>query len=201
MLKIYGSAQSSAARCFWLMEELNLPYEAVSLSLKDGDNKKPEYLALNPNGKIPTLIDGEYVIWESGAINVYLAAKYQPDLLGTTPEERGMVAQWSVWSQAEFYPAFKPLVNQAWRKTPDNEATLAAPAEIAKVMTILNNHLEGKEFVALNRFTLADMDLAVTAALCGWLQIDMAAYPNVERWLKAMQARPAQVKLNGAVGV
>ena len=77
MLHLYGNAKSRAMRCLWMLEEIGEPYQLIEKSTRPDDLQTPEYLRLNPNARIPTLVDGEVVLWESMAINIYLAQKYQ----------------------------------------------------------------------------------------------------------------------------
>jgi glutathione S-transferase len=195
MLTIYGSAMSSAKRSIWLMEELGLPYEVIRLNMSEKEHKGEQYLALNPNGKVPALVDGEFTIWESSAINVYLAEKHAPEMLGTGAEERGLIAQWSYWNLTELYRSIEPLAMQQWMKTPDTEETKNAPEQIKASLAILDKALEGKEYLVANRFTVADIAVGSSADLCGWLQIDTTPYANFTAWMARIQDRPAYKKI------
>jgi glutathione S-transferase len=106
MIKIYGSKKGSAARCLWMLEEVGITYEQIELNMKEKEQKQAWYVKLNPNGKVPTLVDGEFVLWESYAINAYLAERYKPELLGSTIEERSLVNQWTYWGGASFTEIF-----------------------------------------------------------------------------------------------
>src|SRR3989344_9118391 len=112
MIKIYGAPRSSAGRCFWLLEELALPYQAMPVDMRNKEHKSEAFLKLNPNGKVPALVDGDVVLWESIAINHYLADKYRPELLGKTPVERGLEQQWSTWSMVDLQPPLVDLIIQ-----------------------------------------------------------------------------------------
>jgi len=101
MLKLYGNSLSRAMRCMWMLEEMGLPFELVKKTTRPEDLQSAEYLRLNPNGRIPTLVDGSVVIWESMAINLYLAQKYDGPLHITKPEVLGVAAQWSFWAMLE----------------------------------------------------------------------------------------------------
>jgi glutathione S-transferase len=93
MIYIYGNKRSRATRVLWLLEEIGQPYELKNIDFDKKEQKTPEYLALNPNGTVPTLEDNGLILFESLAINTYLADKYKPELLGETPEIRGQVHQ------------------------------------------------------------------------------------------------------------
>ena len=86
MLRLYGNAKSRASRCLWMLEEMGVPYELVEKSTRAEDLQSDEYLRLNPNARIPTLVDGEVVLWESMAINLYLAQKYEGPMHCAGPE-------------------------------------------------------------------------------------------------------------------
>ena len=95
MLHLYGNAKSRAMRCLWMLEEIGEPYQLIEKSTRPDDLQTPEYLRLNPNARIPTLVDGEVVLWESMAINIYLAQKHQGPMRCDSPELLGLAAQWS----------------------------------------------------------------------------------------------------------
>jgi glutathione S-transferase len=88
-------------RCLWMLEEIGEPYQLIEKSTRPDDLQTAEYLRLNPNARIPTLVDGEVVLWESMAINIYLAQKYQGPMRCDSPELLGLAAQWSFWAVLE----------------------------------------------------------------------------------------------------
>ncbi len=90
MITLYGPARSSAGRCFWLLEELGLSYENKPVDMMKKEHKSDWFLKVNPNGKVPALVDGNTTLFESMAINYYLAEKYKPEFLGKTVEEKGI---------------------------------------------------------------------------------------------------------------
>jgi glutathione S-transferase len=100
MLKLYGNARSRATRCLWMLEETGEPYELIQTSVRPEDLQSPVYLQLNPNARIPTLVDGDVVLWESMAINLYLAQKPGPMQLNSAAV-LGIAAQWSFWAMLE----------------------------------------------------------------------------------------------------
>jgi glutathione S-transferase len=101
MLQLYGNPKSRAMRCLWMLEEMGEPYQLVDKTTRADDLQSAEYLALNPNARIPTLIDGDLVLWESMAINLYLAQKYEGPMHCLSPEVLGLAAQWSFWAMLE----------------------------------------------------------------------------------------------------
>src|SRR5215467_10439624 len=101
MLQLFGNPRSRAMRCLWMLEEIGRPYQLIEKSTRADDLQSAEYQQLNPNARIPTLVDGDLVLWESMAINLYLAQKYQGPMHCATPEVLGIAAQWSFWAMLE----------------------------------------------------------------------------------------------------
>ncbi len=196
MISIYGSARSSAARCVWLLEELGVPYEIKPLDFQKKEHKNPDYLKLNPNGKVPTMVDGDFVLWESLAINTYLAAKYRPALLGKNLEERGQIDQWSLWSIIHLYAAFYPLVMQKWQKTPDSEQTATAKAALPGWLAILDAHLLGRSAMVGTEFTLADLTVMSVVRSAAFIEYPLNDWPNLVAWMDMINQRPALQKMS-----
>ncbi len=194
MIKIYGSKMSSAGRCYWMAEEVGQTLEQVPLDFQTKQHKSPEYLKLNPNGKVPTIVDGDLVLWESMAINTYLADKYKPELLGTTPELRALANQWSYWSMAHLHHAGHALVMQTYRKTPDSEETTKGREELATLLPILDTALHGKNYLVGDMFSVADLNLVSIIDTLKWAGVDMAPYANITRWVETISQRPAYQK-------
>ena len=109
--KLHGVAGSRAIRSLWAIEEVGVPYEQVAAHFIE-DSKKPEYLVVNPNGRIPALVDGDLVIFESMAINLHLARTYGADLYPTDPDDLARTEQWSVWAISEIEPYQMAIVVQ-----------------------------------------------------------------------------------------
>ena len=195
MIKIYGGKNSSAMRCIWLLEEVGAEYESHPLDFQKKEHKAPEYLKLNPNGKIPTMVDGDVVLWESLAINSYIAEKFKPELLGSTIMERGLVNQWSLWALMHLYGAFYPLVMKTWRKSEETEETKKAMEELPHWLGILNEYLVGKDYMVAGRFTLADLNVMSVVNSADFIGYDLSAFPEVKRWKGMMWEREALKKM------
>src|SRR5262249_14596027 len=113
MIALYGVPMSRAIRPLWMLEELGVPYENVKIDFTGG-SRTPEYLKINPNGHIPALRDGDLTLWESLAINLYLARKYDRGLWPTTVEDEGRAFQWSIWAMTELEePALTVIAHRA----------------------------------------------------------------------------------------
>lgn len=198
MIKIYGSKRSSALRCAWLAEELGLEYELVDLDFQKGEHKTPEYLKLNPNGKVPTMVDGDFVLWESLAICYYMIEKKEAfEFVGTSTQEHGIVNQWCFWALMHLYGnAFSPLVLQKWRNSPDTEITKAArEIDLPRFLGVLEDRLNGREYVALDHFTLSDLVIMSVTKSYSFIECDMTTYPNITAWMNRVSEREAYAKV------
>src|SRR6185503_1477104 len=142
MIKVYGIPRSRAARVLWMLEELQVPYELVPVSFI-GDCRKPEYLKINPNGHIPALQDGDLTLFESLAINLYLARKYDKGLWPKTVEGEAKAYQWSIWAMTELEePLLAVLMNRAF--LPENQRDAKKAADGAERFKTPLNVLEGQ---------------------------------------------------------
>lgn len=194
MLKIYGSPRTSAGRCFSMLEEIGATYEAASVDMAKREHKSPEYLKLNPNGKVPCLVDGEFVIWESMAINSYLAEKYKPELLGTGVEEKSLVTQWSVWGMIELQPPLVDLLIQTVfmpEERRDQALIEKRRAQIPAKLEILDQALKGKEYLLGGHYTLADLNLVSIVRMATSTQVDLSPYKNIVSWFERINSRPS----------
>ena len=200
-LKIYYSPMSSSTRCIWALEELGIPYEKIRVHLDKLEQKKPEYLLINPNGKIPALIDGNMKMFESIAILLYLGEKYGVEK-GLWPkpntEERLQALSWTIWSCAELQGAVISYLMHtsdrsfAFPKEHRHQPTVDQSKTLFdRLVAILDASLEGKEYVAGGGFTFADLAIAGTlafATMVGGLTIESQ---RVNEWLARVQQRPA----------
>ena len=197
MITIYGSPSSSAGRCFWCLEELGLNYESQTISFKENEHKSSEFLKINPNGKIPALIDNDFVMSESMAINFYLAEKYSPDLLGTTLQERAKIRQWSFWAIADLQP---PLINIFIQlifvpeERRDQKVIDNAEKKLPSLLSSLNSQLEKKSYLIGDVFTLADLNVQSVISICKSINYDISTYKNIIRWQNIIGERPAYQK-------
>jgi glutathione S-transferase len=191
MMKIYGTARSRASRCFWAALEAELQFEAVPVHA----TRAAEFLSVNPNGRVPALVDGELVLWESMAINLYLAKKAGGDLSPASLVEDAEILKWTFWAVNEaeeaastvlFHRFLLPEGNRDEAVAREAEATLEQP------LRILDAALAGKDHLVGGRFTIADLNVASVMAWVKAGRVGFASVPNVERWLRACLKRPAQ---------
>ncbi len=194
MITLYGTPRSSAGRCVWALEEIGATYQMKEIDMRKNEHKSEEFLKINPNGKIPALTDGDVTLFESMAINFYLADTYKKELLGNTPAERGLVHQWSFWASSELQgPVITLLIQKVFMpadKRDNNiieENTKALPA----LLNVLNTTLAGKKYLAGDHFTLADLNTASVVGVCHAIVENLGGYPNVQSWLAGLSDRPA----------
>lgn len=195
-IKLYGPAQSRASRALWIANELGLDFEHVTMEMKD--SKSPEFLKINPNGKFPAMVDGDLSLFESMAINLYLARKYgQGKLWPATIEDEGRAYQWSFWGMTEVEKHLLTVVIDMYMTPPDKKNPKAvedAKAAVVKPFKVLNDALEGKQFLLGDSFTIADLNLASVMGWAKLAKIDMAGVANVANWLDRCLSRPSYKK-------
>ncbi len=200
-LKIYGIAASRTSRPLWVAQELALDYEHIPQVYEGGGTRTPEFLAINPNGHIPVIDDDGIVVWESMACALYLAERFQgPDgwsLAAQNHAERAEILRWSFWAVTECEKdALSFLMHRVAmaeeRRKP--ELALQADRRLAPVLQVLEQHLQGRSYIAGERFTVADI---CVASVLAWVQRAdaMAACPRVADWLQRCLARPAQLQV------
>jgi len=194
-LKIYGVARSRAARVLWMAKELGLDYEHIKVDFATGDTRRPEHLALNPNGHVPVIDDDGLILWESMAINLYLAKKYgKSGLYPARPEDEARAWQWSFWGMTEIErPLLTALLNRAVYPERERDAAAADQAEktLAQPLGVLDGVLGSTACLLGEQFTVADLNVASILAWARPAQIDVAPFPRVAEWLKNCAERPA----------
>ena len=194
MVRLYGSPKTSAQRCFWVLEELGTPYERVALDISRKEHLDPNYLKLNPNGKVPCLIDGDFTVWESMAINAYLCETRGRELLGASPQQNALINQWSFWAVSELQRPLMDMLMQT-KFVPEAKRDLAQCERARKsalpLLAILDRALRGQTYLVGGRFTLADANVASLAALTLQCEADLASLPALRDWLRACADRPA----------
>ncbi|WP_213304500.1 glutathione S-transferase family protein [Paraburkholderia sacchari] len=196
MIKIWGRANSvNVQKVLWCCDELVLPFERIDAGGQFGHLDDPSYLAMNPNGKIPTLADGGFVLWESNAIVRYLAMEYGPSslLYPTDPKVRASIERWLDWSLGTLAPAERPLFLALVRTPPEKRDPAKIEADVqnvATLWTLLDHHLQGRFFLENERFSLADIVLGSYARRWFGLEgIERPALPNLERWYQRLAQR------------
>jgi glutathione S-transferase len=192
-LRIYGVARTRAFRAIWMAKELGLDYEHVPIETGPAGARKPEYLAVNPNGRLPAIEDDDFVLWESQAITLYLAKKHSLGrLYPATLEGEAKAWQWSLWAANEVERAVNIWSLHAVRLPPEDRdpQTLAQTlAILAPPFRVLDGALGGTPYLLGNDFTVADLNVAaVTSRAIG---MDLATTPRLADWLRRCHDRPA----------
>lgn len=162
MVTLYGQARSRASRSLWMLEEIGIPYEHVSIRPYT-ESRATEYLSINPNGRIPALDDAGTVLWESLAINLYLGEKYaSAPLWPASVEDRGRAYQWSFWAANEIEPCVVSIARGLSKKSPDPRAVSSGQNQLRATFHILEQFLAQRPFLLGEFFTVADLNLAST---------------------------------------
>ncbi len=193
---IYGISASRAFRSIWAIEEVGVDYEHVPTSFR-GDAQQPEYLAINPNGRIPALVDGDVTLFESMAINLYLAKRYGGSLMPADPAGEAQANQWSVWAISEIEPLQMQIVIQNFftpEEERDQEVIERAGKALQRPLKVLDSTLAAHPYLLGDQFTIADLNVAGVMDLLTMVQFDLSAWPNVQRWLASCQERPSYAK-------
>lgn len=182
MLKLYGGSRSRAVIVAWYLEELQVPYEFVRLDMAQGAHRQADYLSINPMGKVPALVDGETVVWESGAILLYLADKYGH--LPVDVGQRGQMYQWVLFSNATLVQALA----QADKRE----------VEMGKLLPPLQQILSDQDYITGTELSVADIALgAILGFAVQMFGLDLSPYPQIGAYLGRCGARLAFQKAMG----
>lgn len=180
MLKLYGGARSRASIVRWYLEELKVPYDFVLLDMQAGAHREPEFLAINPMGKVPAIVDGDFKLWESGAILLYLVEKYGKV---ASLEQRAEFSQWVLFANATLGPGIFGEESRE-RETP-------------RLLNPLNQILERQPFL-LGEFSVVDVAVgSILAYIPMMLKLDLSPYPAILSYIKRLSERPAFQKSIG----
>jgi glutathione S-transferase len=201
LLTIWGRPNSvNVQKVLWCLSELDLTYERIDAGMQYGRNREADYLAMNPNGRIPTLVDGDYVLWESNAIMRYLCMAYG-QLSPIYPQDakrRAAVDRWLDWTLSTLQPVDRPVF-WALVRTPVAQRDMAAIQKDADAATeawrIVDRRLATRRFLEGDQFTLAD--IAVGAFARRWLGVEgiiRPELPELNRWFAQFTDRPGFVQ-------
>lgn len=196
-MKLYTHPISGNARKVeFVLRHAGVDAELIRVDLGKGEQRDPEFVELNPNGKVPVLVDGDFALWESHAIMRYLAREYAPEMLGSDPQARAEVDQWLCWQLAHLGPTMGTLIYERTLKPmrgaeSDEVAIERATVELDRLAPILEARLDGRDFVAGDTLTLADVSLAVSVASAPVAGTSFEAYPAITSWFERVRALPA----------
>jgi len=192
-MKLYEFGPSRAIRVRWTLQELDVPFEAVEINLRTGEHRKPEFLKINPAGRLPVLIDGDRVLTESVAIVLYLGEKYPAKgLIPADLEERGQLYRWLLFTATELEQPLWRMVRHSMLYPEDKRlpAEIAlAREDFAGVAQVLEAHMRGRKFLVGDAVTVGDFVLAYTL---DWAKIArcLNGFPALDAYLETMYARP-----------
>jgi len=195
-LTIWGRANSvNVQKVLWCLSELDLVYERIDAGMQFGRTREPEYLALNPNARVPTLVDDDYVLWESNSIMRYLCHAHRPDspIYPREPRRRAAVDRWLDWTLSSLQPVDRPVF-WALVRTPPEKRDMAAIQKdadaAAEVWRIPEHHLATRRYIEGDQFTIADIALGAFARR--WLGVEgitRPGQPHLARWFKLLGER------------
>jgi glutathione S-transferase len=196
MLHIWGRLSSlNVRKVVWAAQEVGVPFTRSDAGMAFGVVNTPAYRALNPNGQVPTLKDGELLLWESNVIVRYLCARYAPDTLYPQDlAQRFDAERWMDWQQTTFNGPGGPAFVQWIRTAPEqrNAATIAkSVAATEPLLALLDAHLSHQAFMAGAHFSMADIPLACDVHRWLGLPQPRPQWPHLERWFHAIMQRPA----------
>ena len=195
MVKIWGRKNSiNVMKVLWACDEMGVAYDRVDVGGAFGGNREPEYLAMNPNARVPTIEDQGLVLWESNAIVRYLAATYgNPGLLPADNQARWSAEQWMDWQQTTLHPPATKLFWELIRTAPEDrdlEGIEGARKSCGEAWTLLDETLAKRDFLAGAEFSMADIPLGAAAFRWFAFDIDRPATPNVRAWYERLCQRP-----------
>jgi len=191
--KIYGISASRAIRAIWGIEEVGIEYAHFPVNFGT-DSKTDDYLKINPNGRIPALIDGDLRLFESMAINFYLAKKYGGSLYPSNPHDEALAMQWSVWAISEIEPLQMQIVVQMLFTPEDRRnprLVESAKKGLHRPLKVLDAALSENEWLAGDGFSVADLNVSGVMLLFKRIEFNYSEYANVQRWATACYARPS----------
>jgi glutathione S-transferase len=197
-MKIFWFKAQAPRRVLALAKHLGVPAELCELDLMGGDLQKPEYAALNPNKKAPTMIDGDLVLWESSAIMTHLCLKMDSDMWPVrNPAEQVEVIRWLSWNDCHWSQVVSPfyfehIVKSTFGMGPAKTEWLKTQVpDLLKFAQVLEGHLAGKDYVACGRLTIADFQLASMATYWKESEMPFEDFPNIRRWIDGLMQIPA----------
>jgi glutathione S-transferase len=197
MLTLYGTSKSRSARSLWALEELGLKYEHVPVEVPKA--KSPEHLQRNPNGHIPVLNDDGHYLWESMAINLYLAEKYgKPPFWPATSDGHGDCYKWSFFGMTEIEPHLMTILrNRLFLPADqrDEKAIQNATESLKAPLKVLDDQLKSRPHLLGNDFSVADLNVAAVLSFALLVKLDMSATPAAQAWLQKCIGREANQRV------
>ena len=193
-MKLYGAPMGSSGRTRWMIEECGVPYEYEVVNLRDEATRAKYVAEVHPGGKIPYLIDGDVRLFESMAINYYLAERYKPELVPSDPVERAKAYQWSFWALSNLQPEALTALRHTVMLPPEKRDPAQAEAGkkgCRRFLDQLEAELAG-EYLVGDRFTIADLNCGSVVNFP--LRMGIEGGPKTSAWIERLRARPAYQK-------
>ena len=194
MIDLHTAATPNGFKVSILLEELHLPYHVIPVDLLKREQKEKSFLKLNPNGRIPALVDGDLKLFESMAINLYLTKHYAADLYPNNPNDEAKANQWSVWAISEIEPLQMQIVIQKFfvPKDKQDQAEIdRASKGLVRPLKVLNHALRDSDYLLGEKFSVADLNVAGVMLLLKAVKFDFDPFQNVSAWIDKCHARPA----------
>ncbi|WP_437980169.1 glutathione S-transferase family protein [Sorangium sp. So ce117] len=192
-MKLYEFAPTRSIRVRWALQELGVDFETVQVNLRAGENRRPEFLKLNPAGKLPVLVDGDLVLTESVAIVLYLAEKYpEKGLLPADPRERAKVNQWLLFAATELEQPLWRIARHKFLYPEDKRQPGDIPVareDFKAMAAVLEKHMDQRQFVVGDRLTVADLVMAYTLDWANEADL-LGDFPQLRSYMDRMYARP-----------
>jgi glutathione S-transferase len=197
-VKVYWIKAQAPRRVLALIKYLGIESDFFEVDLMAGGLQVPEFAAINPNKKVPVLVDGDQVLWESASIMAYLCIKAGSDMWpARNAAEQVEVLRWLSWNDCHWSPAVAPFYFEHVVKStfgmgpPDRELLKSSGANLQKYAAVLDEHLTGRTHAACGRLTIADFQLASMAHYWRESEMPFEGYPNIARWIEALKRIPA----------
>jgi len=196
MLKLWGRVNSiNVQKVLWALDELKLPYERTDAGLQFGVVNEPFYRKMNPNGRVPTIDDDGFVLWESNAIVRYLPAKHGAGTLWPNDlRQRGDADRWMDWASVTLSPPMTPVFWGLVRTPPekrDRKAIEEGAKKLGEAFQVLEQSLDGRQYVGGAAFTMGDIPVGVYVYRWNALDVPRPKLPKVEAYYQRLQQRPA----------
>jgi glutathione S-transferase len=198
VLKLYGHVNPHSVNSLKVrvaLAEADAIYEYIPVDLANGEQLRPEFLSLNPHGKIPVLVEDDFALPESDAILWYIAERYaEAHLIGTTPRERARTLQWCDFASTTLYPAYRDFYVHTQTNAPENRVPAIAEAagkRFARALAVLEKQLADQAFLT-GELTIADIaNAAVLRSARTRMPYDAGAHPALEAWYERVTTRPS----------
>ena len=184
MITLYGISGSRASRNMWMLNELGLDYKHIPVNDHTGETRSVEFMQLNPNGKVPLLVDGELKLFESIAINLHLARKYGDNLWFDDIDLQGLATQWSIWAMIELDENIMHVL------TANNESQQQKEFKnLQNAAKVIDDYLQNKKYLIGENFSAADLNTAACFSGGAFMSYNFSEFKNLSSWLKRCYSR------------